>query len=118
MQCALPPGLRHNKFQFLRCAGELGPLFRYGVSWQYSGKDVQVRLHNGEIEIFYGEVLVAKHTAQYASGRILWFPGQYKGLAERNGIAAPYSVAQEQDIQVETRDLDFYDRLLGGVSYG
>lgn len=91
---------------------------RYGVSWQYSGKDVQVRLHNGEIEIYYGEVLVAKHTAQYASGRILWFSGQYKGLAERNGIAAPYSVAQEQDIQVETRDLDFYDRLLGGVSYG
>ena len=91
---------------------------RYGVSWQYSGKDVQVRLHNGEIEIYYGEVLVAKHTAQYTSGRILWFPGQYKGLAERNGIAAPYSVAQEKDIQVETRDLDFYDRLLGGVSYG
>ena len=91
---------------------------RYGVAWQYSGKDVQVRLHNGEIEIYYGEVLVAKHTAQYTSGRILWFPGQYKGLAERSGIAVPYSAALEQDIRVETRDLDFYDRLLGGVSYG
>lgn len=91
---------------------------RYGVSWQYSGKDVQVRLHSGDIEIYFGEVLVVKHTAQYTSGKILWLPGQYKGLAERNGIAGPYSVAQEQDIQVETRDLDFYDRLLGGVSYG
>ena len=91
---------------------------RYGVSWQYSGKEVQVRLHNEKIEIYYGEVLIAKHKAQYASGRILWFPGQYQGLAERNGIAAPYSVAQKKDIQVETRELDFYDRLLGGVSYG
>ena len=91
---------------------------RYGVPWQYSGKDVQVRLHNGEIEIYYGEVLVAKQAAQYASGRILWLPGQYKGLAERSGIAAPYPVAREQNIQVETRDLDFYDRLLGGVSHG
>lgn len=27
-------------------------------------KDVQVRLHNGEIEIYYGEVLVAKRPAQ------------------------------------------------------
>lgn len=68
--------------------------------------------------MYIGEVLVAKHTAQYTSGRILWFPGQYKGLAERNGIAAPYSVAQEKDIQVETRNLDFYDSLLGGVFYG
>ena len=91
---------------------------RYGVSWQYSGKEVQVRLHNEKIEIYYGEVLIAKHKAQYASGRILWFPGQYQGLAERNGIAAPYSVAQNKDIQVETRELDFYDRLLGGVSHG
>ena len=91
---------------------------RYGVSWQYSGKEVQVRLHNEKIEIYYGEVLIAKHKAQYASGRILWFPGQYQGLAERNGIAAPYSVAQKKDIQVETRELDFYDRLSGGVSYG
>lgn len=61
---------------------------------------------------------MAKHPVQYRSGRILWFPGQYQGLAEHNGIAAPYSVAMQQDMQVETRDLDFYDRLLGGVSYG
>ena len=91
---------------------------RYGVPWQYSGKEVHVRLHNGEIEIHYGDVLVAKHAVQYRSGRILWFPGQYQGLAEHNGIAAPYSVAIQQDMQVETRDLDFYDRLLGGVFYG
>ena len=91
---------------------------RYGVPWQYSGKEVQVRLLRGEIEIYYGEVLIAKHTAQYSSGRIIWLPGQYQGLAEQGGIAVPRSVAQEQEIQVEIRNLDFYDRLLGGVSCG
>ena len=91
---------------------------RYGVPWQYSGKEVQVRLHNDEIEIYYGEVLIAKHAAQYVSGRIIWLPGQYKGLAEQNGIATPCFAAQMQKLQVDTRNLGFYDRLVGGVSCG
>lgn len=91
---------------------------RYGVPWQYSGKEVQVRLHNGEIEIYCGEILAAKHTAQYSPGKIAWFPGQYQGLAAQGGFAVVRSVAQEQDIQVEVRNPDFYDRVLGGVSCG
>ena len=91
---------------------------RYGVPWQYSGKEVQVRLHNDEIEIYCGEVLIAKHAAQYISGRIIWLPGQYKGLAEQNGIAAPCFAAQTKELQVETRDLEFYDRLVGCESCG
>ena len=91
---------------------------RYGVPWQYSGKEVQVRLHDGKLEIYYGEVLVATHQIQHHRGRIIWLPGQYKGLTERNGMAAPYPAAQQQDIQVEIRSLSFYDTLLGGLNHG
>lgn len=91
---------------------------RYGVPWQYSGKEVQVRLCNGHLEIFYGEILLAKHEVQYHAGKIIWLPGQYKGLADRKGIAAPYPATQQQDMQVEVRSLSFYGRLLGGVAHG
>ena len=91
---------------------------RYGVPWQYSGKEVQARLCSGHLEIDYGEILLAKHQVQYHAGKIIWLPGQYKGLAERKGIASPYPAAQQQDVQVEVRPLNFYDRLLGGSAHG
>lgn len=91
---------------------------RYGVPWQYSGKEVQVRLLRGFVEIYYGEVLLAKHTASYGGNRIIWLDGQYKGLTERNGIASPYPAAHLKVQKVEQRDLSFYDQLLGGAVYG
>ena len=91
---------------------------RYGVPWQYSGKEVQVRLCSGSLEIYYGEMLLVRHQVQYHTGKIIWLPGQYKGLAEHKGIAAPYPAAQQQDLQVEVRPLQFYDRLLGGSAHG
>lgn len=62
---------------------------KYGIPWQYSGKEIQVRLHLGFVEIYYGEVMLAKHEAVHGSTNVVWLKGQYKGLAERNGIAAP-----------------------------
>ena len=91
---------------------------RYGVPWQYSGKEVQVRLCSGCIEIYYGEVLLAKHKAQYRSGNIIYLQGQYTGLSERKGIAAPYPCAEQRNCAVEVRELSVYDQLLGGVSHG
>jgi len=91
---------------------------RYGVPWQYSGKEVQVRLCSGCIEICYGEVLLAKHKAQYRSGKIIYLQGQYAGLSERKGIAAPYPCAEQRNCTVEVRELSVYDQLLGGVSHG
>lgn len=91
---------------------------RYGVPWQYSGKEIQVRLCSGSLEIYDGAMLLARHQVQYHAGKIIWLPGQYKGLAEHKGIAAPYPAAQQQDLQVEVRPLQFYDRLLGGPAHG
>lgn len=91
---------------------------KYGIPWQYSGKEVQVRLHLGFVEIYYGEVMLAKHEAVHGSTNVVWLKGQYKGLAERNGIAAPYPAAHLCEPCVEERDLNFYDQLLGGVANG
>ena len=91
---------------------------RYGVPWQYSGKEVQVRMCSGHLEIYYGEMLLAKHQVQYHAGKMIWLPGQYKGLMERKGITTPYPAALQQDVQVEVRPLNFYDRLLGGAAHG
>ncbi len=91
---------------------------RYGVPWQYSGKEVQVRLHDEHVEIYYGETILAKHKAKHGGSRILYLPGQYKGLTEKNGIAIPNRIAHMQEPQVEQRNLNFYDQLLGGAVYG
>lgn len=91
---------------------------RYGVLWQYSGKEVQVRLHNEFVEIYKGESLLARHEAQHGGSRILWLKGQYKGLTERHGIPGPYPAAHMATPKVEQRDLRFYDSLLGGAANG
>lgn len=91
---------------------------RYGVPWQYSGKEVQVRVLNGQLEIYYGDILLVKHQLQYCTGRTVWLPGQYKGLAERKGIATPLPAAHQQELRVEVRSLSFYDALLGGTAHG
>jgi len=91
---------------------------RYGVPWQYSGKEVRVRLCAGYLEIYCGEVLLAKHKAQYRSGNVVFLQGQYSGLAERNGIPTPFPCAIKQNGTVEVRKLSVYDQLLGGASHG
>ena len=73
---------------------------RYGVPWQYSGKEVQVRLYKGNLEIYYNEILLAKHPAQHRAGNIVWLQGQYRGLAERHGIAVPNTMAFRTTTQV------------------
>ena len=92
---------------------------KYGVPWQYSGKEVRVRILDGNFEVYDGEVRIACHKAEYTSGRITWLPGQYQGLAERNGIAVPFPYAkQTPDNSVEVRDLSVYDEIAGVASHG
>lgn len=91
---------------------------RYGVPWQYSGKEVRVRLCDGNVEIYLGEVQIAKHEAKYSGGRIVWLTGQYAGLAERKGVAMPLPCAHLMDTSVEVRKLSVYDELLEVASNG
>lgn len=63
---------------------------RYGVPWQYSGKEARIRLCAGYLEIYYGEVLLTKHKAQYHSGNVVFLRGQYNTADLRREAASPY----------------------------
>ena len=82
---------------------------RYGVPWQYSGKEVRVRLCASSLEIYYGEMLLAKHKAQYRSGNVVFLQWQYSSLAERNGVPVPFPCASKKSSTVEARELSIYD---------
>ena len=89
---------------------------KYGVPWQYSGRELRVRVCGEWFEAYDGEVRIVQHKVEYASGRIVWLKGQYEGLAERNGIAAPFSYARKIDgASVEVRPLSIYDQIAGVI---
>ena len=92
---------------------------RYGIPWQYAGQEVRVRICGDTFEAYDGEVRIAAHRVEYASGRIVWLKGQYQGLAEHNGLptAAPFARLNE-NVSVETRSLDIYDQVTGVASHG
>ena len=83
----------------------------YGIPWCYSGRELRVRILGEYFEAYDGNVRIVQHKVEYTSGRIVWLKGQYEGLTERNGIAAPLSYAYKvRDISVETRPLSIYDQ--------
>lgn len=84
---------------------------RYGIPWEYSGKRVTVRASKGVLEVFDGLQLIAKHDLEPKSGRIIFLEGQYRGLAEKNGLTFLPSAKLTQD-SVEKRPLSIYDNLL------
>ncbi|MDD5986579.1 MAG: IS21 family transposase [Eubacteriales bacterium] len=84
---------------------------RYGVPWEYSGRQLTVRAVSGKIEIFNGIDRVATHKIEPQSGSIIFLEGQYRGLAEKNGVVFP-TLAHLVENPVETRSLSFYDKLM------
>jgi transposase len=92
---------------------------RYGVPWEYSGKEVRVRVCGENFEAYDGEVRITCLPIEHTSGKIVWLKGQYHGLAERNGIAGPFSYAQKTGKNdVEVRSLSLYDALTGVATNG
>lgn len=83
---------------------------RYGVPWQYSGKEVRppVRRLSGN---HYGEVLLAKHKAQYRSGNGRFW-GSTVVLRERIHSAL-FHAPTRRDGTVEVRELSVYDQSAG-----
>jgi hypothetical protein len=89
---------------------------KYGLPWQYSGREVRVRICGDYFEAYDGEVRIAQHKVEYTSGKLVWLKGQYEGLAERNGIAAPFSYAKQVPASaVEMRSLSIYDQVTGVI---
>jgi transposase len=89
---------------------------RYGVPWQFSRKEVRVRVLQDNLEIYDGEVLITSHKLEYTSGKIKWLKGQYQGLTEKNGYAIYPPYARQINIcAVETRPLHIYDAVMGVI---
>jgi transposase len=61
---------------------------KYGVPWQYAGKELRVRLCDGKFQVYDGPVCIAEHKALYKSGRVSFLPGQHQGLIQKIGRAS------------------------------
>ena len=86
---------------------------RYGVPWQYSGKEVVVRERNGKIEILYEGKVIATHEKRYRSRGVVFLKDQYKGLKEAEGMIYPKPIAiKVSSLEVEKRSLGVYQSLL------
>lgn len=88
---------------------------KYGIPWPYAGKELRVRLCDGRFQAYDGPVCVADHRALYQSGRISWLPGQYQGLAQKNGLPMMPSYGRQIPKEVEIRPLSVYDELAGVI---
>ena len=86
---------------------------RYGVPWQYSGKEVVVRDKNSKIEILYEGKVIATHEKHYRSRSVVFIKDQYKGLKEADGMIYPKPIAIISSfLEVEKRSLGIYESLL------
>lgn len=86
---------------------------KYGIPWQYSGKELRVRLCEGTFQAFDGAICIAEHVAVYQSGKISWLPGQYKGLVQNHGLPVTPSFGKQIPKEVDIRPLYVYDQLTG-----
>lgn len=85
---------------------------RYGVPWAYSNREAMVRCMRGYVEIWIDGALVARHEQVYRHA-LVRLPGQYEGLQTAQGYAYPRPAARQIAAeQVETRSLEWYERLL------
>ena len=53
---------------------------RYSVPYQYSCRDLTVRLRDDELGIFYGDELVATHKLSYQKGQMVTDPRHFLGI--------------------------------------
>jgi hypothetical protein len=53
---------------------------RYSVPYQYSCRDLTVKLKGGELRIFYGDELIATHRLSYQRGQMVTDPEHFRGI--------------------------------------
>ena len=53
---------------------------RYSVPYQYSCRDLTVKLKDGELRIFYGDELIATHRLSYQRGQMVTDPEHFRGI--------------------------------------
>ena len=89
---------------------------RYGVPWQYSGKQAHVRLLHHTVQIYVDHLPVATFAQQTGRNRYVLAPSQYKGLKEQHGIAMTPPRGRLTANDVATRPLAMYDKIMEGIA--
>lgn len=121
---SLPPGSVLNRYRWeIRKVTRDGYVsydgVQYPLPWEYSNREVRVRVLNGQFEVYEGEVRIAQLPFESVSGRVVFLKGHYVGLAEKQGVPFPLPhAAKTTNLTVETRDLSIYDELAGVAANG
>ena len=89
----------------------------YRVPWEYSGKEVNVRLNHGTVEVFDDQVKLVSYKAGHSKGRCRHHSGLYAGLSACGGRTVPQTSAFQTPFSVAARDLRFYDQFMKSESY-
>lgn len=114
---SLPSSDRLAKYRFeVRKASRDGFVsydgVKYGVPWQYSGREVNVRDINGFIEIYWEKDLIARHEKRFRSRTMVMCEHQYANLNTSQGYAYPRPLGIRVPVQVvDVRPLDVYEKL-------
>lgn len=114
---SLPSSDRLAKYRFeVRKASRDGFVsydgVKYGVPWQYSGREVNVRDINGFIEIYWEKDLIARHEKRSRSRTMVMCEHQYANLNTSQGYAYPRPLGIRVPVQVvDVRPLDVYEKL-------
>jgi transposase len=90
---------------------------RYSVPWQYAGKEVWVRKHNGEVEVRYGAERIALHEQAATCHQVVTHNEHHQGIplvSPRTGKTLIH--IQQGAPVVEQRPLKAYESLaMGGT---
>jgi len=85
---------------------------RYGVPWQYSGREVVVRQTDCTIDILFDDHVIATHQKRYTLRSTCYLEGQYQGIKEAEGRPYPKPTATKlMPLEVQKRSLEVYDVL-------
>ena len=85
----------------------------YGLPWQYSGKEISVRIVGDALEAWHGGIRIASHRRERGNRTIVWLEGQYKGMPDTGlSIGSARMAFLVDEHRVETRPLSAYARLM------
>lgn len=102
--------------RFLKMDSSASMAHLYGINWRYSGRDAQVRLYHGHVQIYVDNVPVADVPLTDVKEYYVPQGQQYNGLAAKNGVAWNPAVAIRTEEDVTERPLKTYDRLMEVVA--
>lgn len=94
---------------------------KYSVPYRYACRDADLKIHAGKLEVLVDNVVVCEHELLAGKGRVSRNKEHFKGLLKEirdEGRSSyqklPLMDFSGEDVQVEKRSLDAYERLRGG----